>query len=465
MKLHKYFCILLATQLFAAVCLAQSKASNTRSYKRAEATNGLQILTIEMPKVPLATIVLVAKAGAMTELPETNGLTHVWEHMFFKGNKRIPNQEAFNKRIRQLGITYNGDTSAEMVRYYFTLPSKNLDDGLQFMADAISTPLLDDKELGRERVVVLDEYDRNASQPGFELFNIERMIMYGAKEHLRNPLGRRRIIETTNRNQLLTIKSDVFVPANSALIVAGDVTAENVKTLVDKHFAAWTTPPDWKPINRGPFPDFPQTTEVTKTHPLAQNVTQQFTWKGPRTLHEKSDTWTADILLQLLEHRSGKFFKKFVDSGLALGAGLSYHSQGQAGELVLYAASRPETASNIRKALLDQPKEWVKSGYFNASQLSDVRRKQRIGYKMELNRPSEYAKTLAFWWATSGLDYYDNYLSNLEKVTLNDVQKFVKKYFIGKPYVGITLLNPEDAKVANYIDNSAPYVEKYLTNY
>jgi zinc protease len=154
-----------------------------------------------------------------------------------------------------------------------------------------------------------------------------------------------------------------------------------------------------------------------------------------------------------------------VDSGLALGAGLSYHSQGQAGELVLYAASRPETASNIRKALLDQPKEWVKSGYFNASQLSDVRRKQRIGYKMELNRPSEYAKTLAFWWATSGLDYYDNYLSNLEKVTLNDVQKFVKKYFIGKPYVGITLLNPEDAKVANYIDNSAPYVEKYLTNY
>jgi predicted Zn-dependent peptidase len=84
---------------------------------------------------------------------------------------------------------------------------------------------------------------------------------------------------------------------------------------------------------------------------------------------------------------------------------------------------------------------------------------------MELNRPSEYAKTLAFWWATSGLDYYDNYLGNLEKVSLSDVQKFVKKYFLGKPYVGITLLNPEDAKVANYIDNSAPYVEKYLTNY
>ena len=437
----------------------------TKSYKLTQAANGMPILTVEMPKVPLATIVLVAKAGAMTELPETNGLTHVWEHMFFKGNKRLPNQEAFNKRIRQLGITYNGDTSAEMVRYYFTLPSKNLDDGLQFMADAIATPLLDTKELERERVVVLDEYDRNASQPGFDLYNIERMIIYGNQEYLRNPLGRRKIIEKTSRDQLLAIKKEVFVPKNCALIVAGDAESGSVTTLVNKHFSEWQTPTDWKPVRREPFAEFPQTTEVVKTHPLAQNVNQQFTWKGPRTTVEKADTWAADILLQLLEHRSGKFYKSFVDSGLTLGAGLSYHSQGQAGELVLYAVSTPEKAQEAKDALLRQPSQWIKPGYFTASQLADVRRKQRINYKMDLDRPSAYAKNLAFWWATSGIDYYDNYISNMEKVSLEDVRKFIKKYFINKPHVGITLINPDDAKVAKYSDNSAPFVEKYLKNY
>jgi zinc protease len=465
MKLKRAICLLLLPLTFASVAVGSVKAVKNKSYKVTEASNGMPILTVEMPKVPLATIVLVAKAGAMTELPETNGLTHVWEHMFFKGNKRLPNQEAFNKRIRQLGITYNGDTSAEMVRYYFTLPSKNLDDGLQFMADAIATPLLDKQELERERVVVLDEYDRNASQPGFDLYNIERMIIYGKQEYLRNPLGRRKIIETTTREQLLGIKKDVFVPANCALIVAGDVESGRVTTLINKHFTDWKTPADWKPVKRDPFGEFPQTTDVVKTHPLAQNVNQQFTWKGPRTSIEKADTWIADILLQLLEHRSGKFFKTFMDSGLTLGAGLSYHTQSQTGELVLYAVSAAEKAREAKDALLRQPSLWIKPGYFTASQLADVRRKQRINYKMDLDRPSAYAKNLAFWWATSGMEYYDNYIANMEKVSLEDIKKFVKKYFINKPYVGITLINPEDAKVAKYTDNSAPFVEKYLQNY
>ena len=169
MAMTRSLVLALALQTFLTANLAVGKTEQQKPYELLTASNGLPILSVSMPKVPLVTIVLAAKAGAMTESPGTNGLTHVWEHMFFKGNQRIPNQEAFNKRVRQLGITFNGDTSAEMVRYYFTLPSKNLDAGLQFMADAISTPLLDTKELERERVVVLDEYDRNASQPGFDL--------------------------------------------------------------------------------------------------------------------------------------------------------------------------------------------------------------------------------------------------------------------------------------------------------
>lgn len=465
MKLMKTVLLCATLQTFLLGDAAFGKGGKEQPYKLLTANNGLQVLAIEMPKVPLVTIVLVAKAGSMTELPETNGLTHVWEHMFFKGNQRLPNQEAFNKRIRQLGITFNGDTSAETVRYYFTLPSKNLEAGLQFMADAISTPLLEKNELERERKVVLDEYDRNASQPGFDLYNIERMVIYGNKEHLRNPLGRRKLIENANREQLLKIKSEVFVPANCALVVSGDVDAKTLKELVDKNFSGWTTPPGWKPVDRGSFPEFPQTTDVIKTHPLAQNVNQQFTWKGPRTHFEKADTWAADILIQLLDHRSGKFFKKFIDSGMTLGAGLSYHTQGQAGELVLYTVSSAEQATESRKAILSQPEEWLKPGYFSQAHLNDVRRKLKTGYIMELNRPSSFGKTMAFWWSTSGLEYYDNYLNNMSKVTIEDIRKFIKKYFINQPHVGITLLNPDDSKVSKLEDNSASYVEKYLKNY
>jgi zinc protease len=460
--------VVLASSLLATSAFAASKNSNpakNRPFVLLKASNGMEILALPMAKVPLVTIVLVAKAGAMTELPETNGLTHVWEHMFFKGNKRLPDQEAFSKRVRQLGITFNGDTSAEMVRYFFTLPSKNLDEGLQFMADAISTPLLEPKELERERVVVLDEYDRNASQPGFDLNNIERMLKYGDKEHLRNPLGRRKLILSTTREQLLAIKSEVFVPANCALIVAGDVDPKKITALVNKHFENWKTPDQWKPVDRGAFPPFPPTVDVVKTHPQAQNVTMQINWNGPRVLFEKEDSWAIDVLIQMLQLRSGKFYQKYMDSGLTLGSGFSYHTQGRAGELVLYSVSSADNALKAKAELLKEPEEWLTPNYFTKNQLDDVRRNMKIAHKMELNKPSNFAKTLAFWWSTTGLDYYDGYIPAMEKVTIKEMQAVIKKYLIGQPYVATTLLSPATAKTANMPDNSAALTEKYLKNY
>ncbi len=457
--------VLLVLGLTSPSLAVSGTSGTTAPYALQKAANGMDVIAIPMSKVPLVTIVLVSKAGAMTETPAINGLTHVWEHMFFKGNQRLPDQEAFNKRVRQLGIDFNGDTSAEMVRYFFTLPSKNLDDGLQFMADAISTPLLEAKELERERKVVLDEYDRNASQPGFELGNIERMVIYGSQEHLRNPLGRRTLIEKATREQLLQIKQDVFVPANCALVVAGDVDPTALKGLVDKHFGKWQTPATWKPIDRGNFPDFPKTTDIVRTNPLAQNVNQQITWKGPRASIDRKDTWAVDVLIQLLEHRSGKFFKKYIDSGMTLNSGFTYHTQGRAGELVIYSMTSAENAAKAKAELLNEPEAWLKPGYFTNSQLEDVRRRLMIGYKMELNKPSAFGKTMAFWWATTGLDYYDGYLPGMAKISLKDVQAVIKKYLISKPYVATTLLNPKDAVTAKMPDNAAALSEKYLKNY
>ncbi|MCX6123450.1 MAG: pitrilysin family protein [Proteobacteria bacterium] len=430
-----------------------------------KAVNGMDVVMMQSSKVPLTTVVLVSKAGARTESIESNGLTHLWEHMFFKGNARLPDQEAFNARVRQLGIVFNGDTSAEIVRYYFTLPSANLDSGIQFMSDAISTPLLEESELERERKVVLDEYDRNASQPGFDLNNMERMTIYGSQEHLRNALGRRRIIETATRQQLLQIKNDVFVPTNCALIVSGDFEPKNLMQSINKHFANWTTPKDWKPIERGNFPAFPPSSEITMHHHQAQNALMQITFSGPRASFEPTDTFAADALISLLDHRSGKFFKKYIDSGLTLQSALSYHTQGQAGELVIYGMVPAKDLIKAREMLYKEPVEWLKPDYFTATQLEDVRRRLIITHKFELNKPSDYAKTLAFWWGTTGMDYLSTYRQNVEKVSLTDIQKFVGKYFIAKPRLTTILVNDKEAKAVGIEDNSKPIATKLLNKY
>ena len=424
--------------------------------------NGLEVITMPAPKVPLVTIVLVSKAGAMTETPDISGLTHLWEHMFFKGNARLPNQEAFHRRVRQLGISYNGDTSAEKVRYYFTLPSVFLDEGMQFMADAISTPLLEEKELQRERVVVLDEYDRNASNPGFDRYDLERSIVYGDKAYLRDPLGVRTIIEKATREQLLTIRDRVFVPSNCALVVVGDVDPKKAKALAQKHFATWRNPKDWKPFSSPDFPAFPETTDFIMTRPHLENAAVDITFSGPRVRNNPKDSYPADMLVTLVGHRSGKFYKKFVDSGLTFTAGFGFHTQSQTGELQLFAETKAENVAKAKADLLAEIPEFGKEGYFSESQLEDVKRSLAIDRKKEMNQPSEYAKHLAFWWAVTGLTYYDTYLENLRKVTLADVRDFVQRYLIGKSYVTSILLSPENAKKANLTDNSAPLMAKYF---
>src|SRR5271170_4029365 len=103
--------------------------------------NGLEVLVVEKHHAPIVTIEIAVKTGAFTENRETNGLSHLYEHMFFKGNARIPTQEAYMKRMSELGISFNGTTGDERVNYFITLPSKNFAAGMRFISDALLTPL------------------------------------------------------------------------------------------------------------------------------------------------------------------------------------------------------------------------------------------------------------------------------------------------------------------------------------
>src|ERR1051325_2809368 len=152
-------------------------------------SNGLEVIVLEDHSVPLVTIELAVKNGSYTEPPEYNGLSHLYEHMFFKANRAIATQEDYLKKIGQLGIAYNGTTREEVVDYYFTTVSANLRTAMNFMRDAARYPTFDKGEFEREREVVIGEIDRNESNP-FYYLNLEMTNRLFYKYPSRkNPLG------------------------------------------------------------------------------------------------------------------------------------------------------------------------------------------------------------------------------------------------------------------------------------
>lgn len=453
-------CALVSQLFLASASLVFGASAGTNKITETRLENGFEVLVYSEAKVPLVTLVLVFKAGAMTETADIDGLTHFWEHMFFKGNQKYKDQESFQKRIRELGIVFNGDTSAEKVRYFFTLPSSKFEEGVEFMADAIRTPKLEVTELERESAVVMNEYERNASQPGFGLYRLSNRILYGDKALKRDALGSAEIIKTANQAKLYRIRDEVFVPQNGALVVSGDVGEDLAVKTVGKYFSSWKNPPNWK---------LPDTTtefllktkiEAIYTHPQAQNIVMEMSYQGPTTVSSKEHTFSVDILAFLLEHSNGKFYRKFVDSGLALDAGLSMVTTSVASEVNISAMVMPENFKKLKAELVSEVGKWSDPLYFTESELADVKRKMRIAHIRELNKPSEFGKSLAFWWAVAGLDYYNSYLDALDRVTLADVGVVVKKYLSG-PYLTSILSSPADAKKVGLKPNYQELEKKY----
>ena len=117
--------------------------------------NGLEILVIEDASVPLATCEISVHNGSYCEDSAYNGLSHMYEHMFFKANKDYPSQEQFLDRVNELGISFNGTTSNERVNYFITLSNSKVKEGLEFMNSAIRYPKFDTAEMRRENPVVI----------------------------------------------------------------------------------------------------------------------------------------------------------------------------------------------------------------------------------------------------------------------------------------------------------------------
>ena len=397
--------------------------------------NGLEVIVIENPQVPLVTIEIDVKNGSYTEPPEYDGLSHLYEHMFFKANKKIPNQERYLERLREIGASWNGTTSEERVNYFFTLPRENLEAGLEFMYDAITSPLFMQEELENERPVVTGEYDRAESNPFFHLNRDVNKKVWWKYYSRKNVIGDREVIMTTTPEKMRTIQGRFYHPNNSALILAGDITSEEGFNLAEKYFKSWEKGPN--PFEQFKIPEHPsikQSETVIVDQPV-NAVTILMRWHGPSVTKDKKATFAADVLSYILSQQTSKFHKNLVESGLAYGVNFGYYTLDYTGPISLFAQTSPDNFAACKKALYEELNNILKDDYFTDEQLENAKTILAINEQYGRERPSQFSHTLGFWWAVAGLDYYMNYIDDLKKVTREDIKKYMNTYVLDKPHI------------------------------
>ncbi|NNE98686.1 MAG: insulinase family protein [Pyrinomonadaceae bacterium] len=244
--------------LFTTLNFAQAKKEPGIPFVNKTLANGLEVIVLPDSSVPLVTVELAVRNGSFTEPPDLNGLSHLYEHMFFKPNGaillsqcegalRAGGLNAFGQRlcaeplrlrtqignlsylqdIDQLSIS-NATTREEVVNYFITTTSPYLSTAMRSMNDSIRFPTFDERELENEIKVVIGEVDRNESNPFRYLSKTSNDKLFFKYPTRKNPLGTRETITSATREKMLLIKSRYYVPNNSALVVTVDVEPEVV---------------------------------------------------------------------------------------------------------------------------------------------------------------------------------------------------------------------------------------------
>jgi zinc protease len=436
----------LATLMLAPVVVHAQRAELERRIRRDTLSNGMEIIVVENHGVPLATLEIDARNGSFTQSPTYEGLSHLYEHMFFKANASYPQPEQFVQRASELGAVFNGTTTEERVNYYITLPSDSTMPGLAFLASALRTPLFRSDELERERAVVIGEYDRAESNPFYALTTATGKALWGTAWSRKNPLGERAVILRTTPEQMRTIQHKYYVPNNVALIVTGDVVPDSVFAAAHRLFDDWPRAAD--PFVTDPIPPVPALTAnkaVIVEQPV-NTVLVMLQWQGPGAHADPAATYAADVLSDVLNQPGSRFQRALVDSGLWQSLLVNYYTLNQVGPITISGEVAP---GKLREAIAALDRELgavVQPGYLTPDAVNSVKQKRIVETMESLERASGFAHQLGFWWAVTGMDYFYGYNDMMAEQTPDDLRRYATRYILGKPRVTGVLLSPETRK-------------------
>ncbi|HEX8719368.1 MAG TPA: pitrilysin family protein [Pyrinomonadaceae bacterium] len=411
--------------------------------------NGLEVIVLEDHSVPLVTCELAVRNGSFTEPPELNGLSHLYEHMFFKMSPERARGSDYLRDIDQLGIVYNGETHEEVVNYYFTTTTPNFPVAMRFMRDQARFQTFDEQQFAQEREVVVGELDRHESNPYGDLgVQMTNRLFYKYPSR-KDPGGNRQTVRAATTDMMRLIQSRYYVPNNSAIVITGDVEPAAAFKLVEELFG------DWKRRERDPFQEFP----LVEHPPLAKseaavirkpvsNVVIQIGWQGPSIGRDDAATYAADVFSFILRQPNSRFQRALVDTGLAAGVGFGYYTQRNVGPITLLIQTTPDKARAAVRAAYSEVAHFNDPDYFTDEELESAKALVEADDLYSREKLSEYSHTISFWWASTGLDYFRGYLKRLRATSRADISRYLTTYVHGKPHVGLALMSDESAKAA-----------------
>ena len=341
--------------LSAGCCAAPAAAEPSVTYFRL--ANGLEVVVLPDHRAPVVTHMIWYKVGAADETAGRSGLAHFLEHLMFKGTEKNPGNR-FSQVVADIGGQENAFTSSDYTGFFQRVPSEHLKEMMAFEADRITGLVLTDDVVRPELNVVLEEQNmRVANNPNSRLGEQIDAALYLNHPYGRPVIGWRPEIEQLTRDDALAFYRRFYTPNNAIVVVAGDVTAAEVKEDADDTYGKIAPRAEVAPRRRPLEPVQDASRTVTLADPRVEQPSLSRAYLAPsRTTAKPGVSDALEVLAHILGggENSRLYRSLVVEQGVAINAGAYYSPTAlDYGKFGLYATPRSGKSLHDVEAAID----------------------------------------------------------------------------------------------------------------
>ena len=344
--------------------------------------NGLQVVVVPNHRVPVVTQMLWYKAGSADEPPGRSGVSHLLEHLMFKGTKTLAAGE-FSRILARNGGRENAFTSYDYTGYYQTVAVDRLELVMEMESDRMTNLVITEDELDIERRVILEERRlRVDNDPSSILAEQANAALFMNHPYRRPIIGWEHEIRAIELDDVLQFYRRWYTPSNAVLVVAGDITAEELRPLAERTYGripAADAPPRMRPSE----PPQKARRQITLRDSRVRQPSWSRTVLAPSyTAGEKEHAYALEVLAEILGGgaTSRVYRTLVVEDKLAVSAG-AYYSADSLGpsRFSFYASPRPGVSMKAIEAAMDALVEKLLSDGVSDEEVARAKKHMQAG--------------------------------------------------------------------------------------
>ena len=388
--------------------------------------NGLTVVTKEVRVAPVVSVNVFYHVGSRNESTGITGVSHLLEHMMFKGTAKFP-RGVFDRLIRQTGGVSNAATWTDYTYYWELVQSDYLNLCLKLEADRMEGALFAPADHKSEMVVVRSELEGRENSPDSRFWDLVNATAFTASPYQWPVIGWRSDVEGMTRDQIYRYYREHYGPNNATVILVGDFDTAKAVEMV-RHWFGGLKP---IPASREPYTvEPPQRGERRVELRLAGSAERSLlAWHIPSA--KNPDCYALDVLEQVLSGgRSGRLYQALVEQGLATET-WAYSASKTDPSLFYVGAVTQEgkTGAELESALRAEIAK-VCAQPPSEEELARAKRQIEASFVYSGDDVRTQAETIGQFALTVGVDRLTHYIPSIQKVTVADVQRVAAKYLV-----------------------------------